>query len=143
VRSLRPQAEIVLISNTLHFASIHQLLQQGIKGYLYKEDHLADNLVHAIETVSRGQLYLSPKVSALPYLEAQRAHVRGLNARDLQVLKLMYQGKTVQHIAQILMLKDRAVYRSQEKLRRALCVPTTELIVMAAMRSGWIADLQG
>ena len=143
LRSLRPKVRIILLSNTANFSSLYAILQQGMSGYVFKEDRLADTLIYAIEMVSRGQLYLSPHVSELPYMDTPKFSNQGLTPRDMSVLKLMYRGKTVQHIAQTLMLKDRAVYRSQEKLRRALCVPTTELIVVAAARRGWIADLGG
>ena len=143
LRSLRPKVRIILLSNTANFSSLYAILQQGMSGYVFKEDRLADTLIYAIEMVSRGQLYLSPHVSELPYMDTPKFSNQGLTPRDMSVLKLMYRGKTVQHIAQTLMLKDRAVYRSQEKLRRALRVPTTELIVVAAARRGWIADMGG
>ena len=142
LRAIQPSLQIILLSYKLNVVYIQNVLQREVSGYIYKEDRLADILGHAMHLVRRGQLYLSPQVSVLPYTGIYVHAHQKLNARDLSVLHLMHSGKTVQEIAAQLEVNDRAIYGSQSKLRRALGVPTTELIVAVAAKKGWLKDIE-
>ena len=141
LRAIRPALQILILSQKLNVVYIQSVLQRHVNGYIYKEDQLADILAHAIQMIRRGQLYLSPQVSALPYTGVHAAPQQKLNSRDLSVLSLMNAGKTVQEMSARLDVSDRVIYGSQSKLRKALGVPTNELIVAAAAKKGWIADV--
>lgn len=141
LHTIRPALQILILSQKLNVVYIQGVLQRHVNGYIYKEDQLADILAHAIQMIRRGQLYLSPKVSALPYTGVHAAPQQKLNTRDLSVLSLMNAGKTVQEMSAQLDVSDRVIYGSQSKLRKALGIPTNELIVAAAAKKGWIADV--
>jgi two-component system invasion response regulator UvrY len=136
-----PSLQILVVSQNLSMGYIQDLLQNEVRGFIYKEERFSDILNHAIHVVHARQPYLSPQASVLPYNGTLISPHPKLKTRDLNVLYLMHEGKTVQEIAMKLYVSDRMVYESQAKLRRALGVPTTELIVAAALKKGWLKGM--
>ena len=141
LRAIDSSIQVIVLSHNLNVSYIQSVLRQGAHGYVYKEDRLETNLIYGIELVRRGILYLSPHVAALPYTGKAQHKSDRLNSRDLSVLQLMRNGKNVQEIAMTLAVNDRAIYRSQQKLREALGVRTTELIVAVAAQKGLIPGI--
>lgn len=133
-----PDLQIMILSKHLNQAYIQNVLQHHVQGYIYKEEQLAEILAHAVQMIRKGNLYLSPQVSALPYTAQKTGAQARLRTRDLNVLYLMQAGKTVQEIAMQLNTSDRVIYHIQSKLRVALDVPTNELIIIEAAKQGWI-----
>jgi two-component system, NarL family, nitrate/nitrite response regulator NarL len=136
-----PLLRVVVFSDKLNLNYIQTVISQGARGYVYKEDCLEKDLPHGLELVGRGSIYLSPQASALPYLSRFDQELN-LEPRDLSVLQLMWKGKNVQQMSQSLMLNDRAIYRSQAKLREALGVTTNALIVAAALKQGLLREIE-
>jgi DNA-binding NarL/FixJ family response regulator len=139
LRRSHPGLRLIVLSARLERAYIEAVLQAGAHGFVYKETEPADRLRLAIQTVVTGDLYVSPKANAVVSLR-ERAASPPLASRDLQVLRGMADGLTVQEIAARLMLEDDAIYRARGRLRRALAVRTSEQIVAAAIAAGWLAD---
>lgn len=136
-----PLLQIIVFSDKLNLNYIQTVIDQGARGYVYKEDCLEKYLPQGIELVTRGSIYLSPKASALPYLSKDMPILR-LEARDLQVLQLMWKGNNVQQISQLMQLNDRAIYRAQTRLREALGVSTNALIITAALKHGLLHEIE-
>jgi DNA-binding CsgD family transcriptional regulator len=103
------------------------------RGFTYKPDAPGDAV---IGTRRNGDLFLSPKASALPYKERLLRNPDDLQHRDVEILRLMAQGYTVQEIAAHLDLASRSVYRLRGRLRAALNVRTNEQLVDAARERG-------
>jgi two-component system response regulator EvgA len=136
-REQHPATFIIVLSKRLSVRYVQWLLNSGAKGFLYKNDRLEDTLLMGIETVRNGDIYLSPKVSALPFMD--RLHspsINDLSRQDIAVLQLMAQGYNVQEICEQLRLVRRSVYRIRTRLRNALDVRTVEQIVDAARHQG-------
>ncbi|MDX2137276.1 MAG: hypothetical protein SF123_04215 [Chloroflexota bacterium] len=135
-----PKMRIIIMSYKLNVSYIQNVIQRRIGGYIYKDERLGDVLCHAFDCIRQGTLYLSPKVAALPYTHALTEMHPKVQSGELDVLHLMYAGNQVKTIAAMLGVTDRVVYERQRKLRKALGVPTTELIVAAAIKQGWLSD---
>jgi two-component system response regulator NreC len=134
-----PQVKIVVISDLLQESYIQQLLNNGARGFLYREDHLEENLIGCILAVLDNTVSLSPKASGLPY---SRSPSSDLNGNDRSVLKLMAQGYTTQEIAIRLNITMRTIYRIRTKIRHYLNVRTNEKIIEAARKKG-LLDVEG
>lgn len=136
-----PHMAITILSRRLIATYIKKLLDYGATGFIYKEDRLQETLTTAIETVWNGDIYLSPKASALPYMEKTSAPtITSLNPHDVEVLKLLADGHTAQEIADHLDVSTRTVYRIRRKLRMVLDVRTNEQIVAAAREKGLLNE---
>ncbi len=137
-----PHMVIIVLSRRLIATYIKKLLDYGATGFIYKEDRLQETLTTAIETVWNGDIYLSPKASALPYMGKTSAPTIGsLNPHDVAVLKRLADGHTVKEIADHFDVSTRTVYRIRRKLRMVLDVRTNEQIVDVARVKGLLNEM--
>jgi hypothetical protein len=83
LRSHYPQLAILILSYHLNVGYIQKIIRHDADGFIYKEDRLEESLPLGIEIVRRGELFLSPKASALPYAGKQQANLGHLNSRDM------------------------------------------------------------
>jgi DNA-binding NarL/FixJ family response regulator len=115
IRADHPQIGVVVLSQFADEAYAYDLLKDGAGGlgYLLKE-RVADveEVVRALEEVSRGGSVLDPKVvEALVAAKDRMAHspLAQLTDREREVLSHMAQGENNAAIAASLFLTDRAV----------------------------------
>lgn len=141
LHTLRPAMKILVISHKLNVSYIQDIFRYRVSGYIYKEERLNDVLAHAFQIVRQGKIYMSPQVSVLPYTTPLNIPNTKLSTRDLNVLQMMHAGKSVQEMSIRLEVSNRIIYDCQKRLRRALGVPTTELIVAAAVKKAWLPNI--
>jgi DNA-binding NarL/FixJ family response regulator len=115
IRSAHPEIGVVVLSQFADEAYAYDLLKDGAGGlgYLLKE-RVADveELVRALEEVSRGGSVLDPKVvESLVAAKDRMAHspLASLTDREREVLSHMAQGENNAAIAKSLFLTERAV----------------------------------
>ncbi|MEQ9108635.1 MAG: response regulator transcription factor [Limnobacter sp.] len=123
VRSEFPKLGVVMLSVYPEAQFALRAIRSGANAYLNKGCSPVD-LAQAIQMACAGQVYLTPATASLMANDlrkpADRAPHERLSNREMQVLRLMAQGETVQHIAQVLCLSGNTVstYRARvfEKL---------------------------
>ena len=115
IRAEHPSIGVVVLSQYVEEEYAYDLLKEGAGGlgYLLKE-RVADveEVVRALEEVSRGGSVLDPKVvEALVAAKDRMVHspLGQLTDREREVLSLMAQGMNNAAIAKTLFLTDRAV----------------------------------
>ena len=123
VRSEFPKLGVVMLSVYPESQFALRAIRSGANAYLNKGCSPME-LTQAIQMASAGQVYVTPATANLMASDLRKpadrpAHER-LSNREMQVLRLMAQGETVQHIAQALCLSGNTVstYRARvfEKL---------------------------
>jgi len=115
-------------------------LRAGVRGYLLKTQ-AAEDLVHAIREVARGEIYLSPGVSRIVvdrYLSGDRPAGDPLAQRERQVLQLVAEGKTSKEIAVLLGLTVKTAESYRARVMEKLDVHETAGLVRYAIRHGII-----
>ena len=132
-----PAMKIVVMSDFLNELYIQRLMDCGAKGFLYLQDHLEDILVACIRIVAEEEPFLSPGASTLPF---SRIVTDQFNQTDIAVLELTDAGFTPSEIADRLDIVPRTVYRSRRKWREYLNVKTSEQIVEAARKHGFLRE---
>jgi len=121
----------------------HQIaaaLRAGIRGYLLKTQ-AAEDLVHAIRDVVRGEIYLSPGVSQVVvdgYLHGGQPGGDPLAPRERQVLQLVAEGKTSKEVAVLLGLTVKTAESYRARLMEKLDLHETAALVRYAIRHGII-----
>jgi DNA-binding NarL/FixJ family response regulator len=85
---------VVIFSSMVDLAP--ELLEAGARGYVTK-DELAHELVAAIKAVAKGNLFVSPVVTAYRALAKQQT---GLGPKELVALKLLVEGHDTAGIAE-------------------------------------------
>lgn len=142
VKALRPQQRVLMLSlhPEDHFAV--RALKAGAAGYVSK-DRAAEDLVGAIRTVLTGRSYVSPTLA-----EHLARHVglggvgppeQPLSDRELQVLRLLGQGRSVSQIADHLSISVKTVSTYRANLLRKLGLDTTGDLIRYAIEHGMSA----
>ncbi len=113
-----------------------QLLKMGISGFLSKSSPVAE-IVDAIQTVYAGQRYLCDEVAenlaseAVP--GAEQHLLSTLSQREMEVLSMILQGKSIKDMSDILELSDKTIntyrYRIYKKLKVKNDVELTRLSI--------------
>lgn len=129
---------------------VFALLEAGANGYLLKTAE-TEELVKAIRDVHAGQSALAPRVArkvvaqltsgkSLPEVMAEvEDEFEGLTRRELEVLKLVAEGKTNREIAEQLFISARTVQAHMSNIFSKLQVSSRTEAVMYAVSRGWIS----
>ncbi|MBV9389664.1 MAG: response regulator transcription factor [Chroococcidiopsidaceae cyanobacterium CP_BM_ER_R8_30] len=127
-----PAARIIVLSTYDNDENIYQGLYSGAKGYLLK-DAEPEELLRAIRAVDQGQKYIPPQIGA-KLLE--RMATPELSEREVEVLRLLAQGKSNQEIAKALNVVEGTVKFHLNKILSKLGVSDRTQAVIAAFRRG-------
>jgi DNA-binding NarL/FixJ family response regulator len=98
IRDEFPAARIIALTTFEGDEDIYQALAAGASGYLLK-DMLRNEVVSAIRKVQQGYRGIPPEVAARLAEHTPRV---GLTAREVEVLRLMAEGKSNTEIAETL-----------------------------------------
>lgn len=120
-----------------------EAFRAGASGYLPKNS-AGEELILAIQEVVRGRAYLSPLItrdvmSALTTEAPTVARQTTLRPRQIEVLRLVAQGKRMKEIAAQLGLSARTVESHKYEMMQALGVTSTAQLVQHAIRMGLLA----
>jgi DNA-binding NarL/FixJ family response regulator len=139
-----PNTRVLILSMYDSDEYVSQALANGAKGYILKDAAPAE-LENAIQTVMRGDTYLSTAVSQ-HVLGAYVQRVRGerpatvsLSPRQREVLRLIAQGHSTKDIARTLDLSVKTVETHRTRLMQQLDVHEITGLVRYALRIGLIA----
>ncbi len=118
---------------------IRGLLASGAAGYLLKEE-IPGTIVEAIRGVARGERgWISRQVAAQMATWAQKeTESTGLTAREMDVLRLVVEGKTNQEIALALGISDKTVEKHLEGVFAKLSVASRVEAAVRAVREGLV-----
>jgi len=134
IREEFPTARVLVISNYDGDEDIHQALEAGAMGYLFKSV-VEDELVDAIREVNAGRRYLPKGVAARLH-----EHDSGmqLTRREDELLDLLGKGLRNRELAQVLGISEDTVKTHLKSLFRKLDVSDRAEAVREAMRRGFL-----
>ncbi|HEX2981184.1 MAG TPA: response regulator transcription factor [Anaerolineaceae bacterium] len=119
---------------------IQELLEQGASGYLTK-DEAPDTIVDAVRGVARGeQGWLSRKIAAKMsiWIRDDDQDPRKLTMREIEVLRLLTEGKTNQGIGAALGISEKTVEKYLDSMFKKLGVNSRVDAAVRAVREGII-----
>ena len=122
IKKLYPQVKVLVLTMHRKKEFIHRALADGADGFLLKEDP-SDELIRAVQTVKKGEKYLSPLISdALISLTLATDETDLLTMREREVLKLLAEGKKTHEIAELLFISVNTVRRHRHNIMEKLQV---------------------
>lgn len=128
------QAKIILISINETAEDVRRALHAGVVGYVPKSCE-QDTIVEAIRAVAAGMQFLP---SYLAQRCAERSSILGLSSREIEVLRLVAQGKANKEIAALLMLSHDTVKTHLTHIMRKLGASDRAHAVTIAMDEGFL-----
>ncbi|HXP97150.1 MAG TPA: response regulator transcription factor [Telmatospirillum sp.] len=132
-----------LLALTVHEdqSYLSQALLAGVDGYLLKRS-AAEDLVRAIRTVARQEMYLDPAIAAKAVAPppAKLPNIDILSERETNVLRLLAQGFTTKEIAEHLAISIKTVETYKVRASEKLNLRTRVQIIRFAAAQGWFGE---
>jgi DNA-binding NarL/FixJ family response regulator len=148
IRAADSDIRIVVLSMHGDRQYVAEALRAGASGYVLKTSAFSE-LLHALDEVLAGRLFLSPSVSSAA-LDDYVRHVRKevtpteidrLSARERQVLQLIAESKTSAEIGEVLHISPHTVDTHRRKIMEKLELHNVVDLVKFAIRHG-LASLE-
>jgi DNA-binding NarL/FixJ family response regulator len=126
---------ILVLSAFDQEAYVFGLLDAGATGYVLKDEAL-ETVVQAVQTVARGEPWLSPRVLAKVIARAPGQSFAGdLTEREMDVLRGMATGQNNLQIAEQLSIGERTVrYHVENILAKLRAANRMEAVIVAIQR---------
>jgi DNA-binding NarL/FixJ family response regulator len=134
IRSIAPDARVVVLTTYEGDEDIHQALAAGARGYLIKGmSH--DALLQALRRVLAGHRFLPPVVTEALSSRTPGSH---LSHREQEVLQLMFAGKSNREIAEELEIKEATVKSHVSVILMRLNVTDRTQAVVEGLKRGLV-----
>jgi DNA-binding NarL/FixJ family response regulator len=139
-----PDCKIVILSMYDDENSVVSAIRSGARAFILKK--ASDNdLLEALRMVARGGAYLSPQVSDRLLQRIQKGDLEAspaptvlevLSPRELQVLRMVAEGKTSKEIAVMLDLREQTVRSYRKTMMKKLGVNNVAGLTQLALSTG-------
>lgn len=139
-----PETRVVILSMYDDENSVVSAIRSGARAFVLKQASDGD-LLDALRTVAKGGSYLSPQVSDKLLNRIKRGEMddrrmpqalEGLSPRELQVLRLVAEGKTSKEIAVLLDLGLQTVRSYRKTMMKKLGVSNVAGLTQLALAAG-------
>lgn len=149
LRIKKHPVKIIILTSYLSDAYIREALKLRVDGYILKENTTSE-LKKAIETVSSGYKFFSPKVMTRIIDELDNPHneyqgylaIDSLTKREMEVMKLISEGKKGREICNMLGICESTLKTHKWHLMQKLKVSSVnELILYTAKNNIFPIDL--
>lgn len=137
---------VVILSMYSDESYVMRALEAGARAYLLKDSAVTD-IVRAIEAVSQGKSFFSPKISRILAEEYVRVlKQKGvadsydlLTVREREILQLLAEGKTNKEVANTLNISLYTAETHRGNILQKLGLHSTAELVLYAVRKGIIS----
>ena len=143
VHRLSPATRVIILSMYANEAYVVEALKNGARAYVLK-DSRADDLVHAVREVARGNRFLSPPLSERAieiYIKEKKETgsldpYETLTAREREVLQMSAEGLSSTQMAARLSISPRTVETHRANLMRKLGLRSRTDLIRFAIKRG-------
>jgi DNA-binding NarL/FixJ family response regulator len=135
-----PHMGVLLLTGYAEDRVVHAALRVGVHGFVVKAQGLED-LIQAIRDVSEGAIYISPCYSRgvlERFAQDGREDETCLTPRELEMLRLIADGKTMKQAAVVLAISARTAECHRASVMEKLRIHDTAGLVRYAIREGLI-----
>ncbi|NQW17319.1 MAG: response regulator transcription factor [Chloroflexi bacterium] len=145
IKSANPGIEIVGLTMHAEDRYFFQMLQAGASGYVVK-GAAPQELLDAVRAASRGEAYIHPSLARKligDYMSrtggtAENPTIQSLTQREIEVLRLIVDGKTGREIAEDLNISPNTVERHRQNIMGKLGLHNRTELVKYAISKGLV-----
>lgn len=142
ITKLKCRPKVIGLSMHADQRYVTQMLKAGASGYVLK-DSAFEELVHAINTVVKGQAYLSPQIAGAVVTELKRSDEEKdgsvfsiLTTREREVLQKIAEGFSTKEIASSLSISGKTIETHRHKLMEKLNLHGVAQLTKYALKEG-------
>jgi DNA-binding NarL/FixJ family response regulator len=145
LRGRCPDVKVLALTVHEERSYLRDLIEAGASGYVLKRS-AAEDLVHAVQVVARGDMYLDPSVTAVVLGNFARTRPSdagastALSDRETEVMQLIAQGHSNREIAARLDISVKTVETYKARSMEKLGLTGRADIVRFALQQGWLQD---
>ncbi|GBC93566.1 Transcriptional regulatory protein DegU [bacterium HR15] len=146
IKQVMPRIQVVIWTIYADDQNVFEALKAGAIGYLLK-DSPPSEIVQGVHAAARGESQLHPAVAARVIQEFQRVHTEHarashllaeLTARELDILRMIAQGKRNKEIADALFITEKTVKNYISNILFKLQVNSRTEAALLAVRQGLV-----
>jgi DNA-binding NarL/FixJ family response regulator len=130
-----PETAVLMLSMHSENTWVRQAIDAGARGYILK-NAMNLELGPAVRRVAAGETLFDPQVEQPSSLKGERSS--GLTPRELEVLRLIVDGKSNKDIAVILSLSANTIAVHRANIMNTLGIHKTAELVVYAIRAGLV-----
>jgi two-component system invasion response regulator UvrY len=135
-----PDARILVLSMHDDYIHVTRALQAGAAGYVSKNAP-PEELLEAVRRVAGGHTYVEHEIAeglVFSNLRMPMHPLDDLSSRDLEMLRLLAQGRTLPQIADTLGIAYKTAANSSSRIKTKLGASGTADLIRIAIRSGLV-----
>lgn len=143
IKSRHPEIPILVLSMYDESVYAQRSMRAGARGYVTKQQ-LDDTLLDAIRCLLAGEMYMSADLQrqlAAQFIGGQTLETESplnrLSNRELQVYRLIGQGRTTREIAETLRLSIKTIESHRAKIKNKLALSSSAELAQSAAQ--WVA----
>lgn len=145
-----PTIKVVILSMYHDERSVMGAIRAGVRGFVLKQASFGE-VLNALRVVARGGTYLSSSISARLVERLQRGSLDTqeksplelLTPRELQVLRLVAEGRSTMEAAAILKLEHGTVLSYRKTMMKKLGVSNVAALIAVAVGAGLVVPHSG
>ena len=142
INAIRPDERIIVLTSYPGDDKLFPAIKAGALGYLLKNSQ-PDELVQSIRNVSSGEPSLNPTIvwrllRDMSSVEKTKRSTDELSDREIEVLRLLTQGKTDQEIADQLVLTNVTIRTHVSRVLTKLGLKNRVQAALYGIRSGMV-----
>jgi DNA-binding NarL/FixJ family response regulator len=144
IKQESPTQKVLVIGETENAREVLWLLEQGVDGYLTRECD-RDEIIHAIYAIIKGERFFCNKVLNILVErhmmkdEEDDCSATNLTLREMDITRLIAEGKTSKEIANQLHISQHTVQTHRKNIMRKLKVNSVSELTLYAVNTGLIA----
>jgi two-component system, NarL family, invasion response regulator UvrY len=145
LKAADPEAHILILSMHDDDTHVTRALQAGAMGYVTKNAD-PEELLEAIARVAVGQTYIEREIAeALVFasLKTSPHPLQDLSSRDLEILRLLAEGRSLSQIADTLGIGYKTAANNCTRIKAKLGAASTAELIRIAIRYGVVGRYAG
>ena len=147
IKSMNPEIQIIVLTASDQKKDVFNAISKGAAGYLLKNTPI-DHIIHAVEDVISGGASLDPHIASMVLEAFSTAGKKGsskkddsvysLTNREIEVLELLAEGKTIKEISELINLSSHTIKFHVANTYKKLNVQSQAGAVAKGIRHGII-----
>ena len=140
IRHAWPRAKLLFVTMHSNAMYVREAMSTGALGYILKTS-AAEELLPAIQSVLRGQVYLTPELAPAAASAVPASHsTSSLTERQREVLQLIAEGHSSKEVANILGISVKTANFHRYEVKKKLGVHSIAELGAFAVRAGVVSE---